>query len=481
VLVLVFAMAARTPLDSDMWWHLRAGEATLQSGRPVLDDAFSFTRAGMAWVNHSWLAQVGMALTYRLGGMIGLSALVAGLASFSLGLVYLQMEGPGLMRAFILVLAAAVAAPVWSPRPQLTSLVLFGALGYLLYLYKWRQVDRLWLLAPLFVLWSNLHGGYVLGLLLIAAMAGGEMLNHLLGVAEPQVLSWGRLLHLLAWGAAGGLLVVANPNGLAMWSIPFQTVNLAALQTYIPEWAAPDFHQLAQQPFLWLLLATLGVAGLSPRRLDGTDLAGVALFAVLALLARRNFGPFAMLAAPVLSRHLHALLLERRSAFTRWPASANHLHSSVDPPMRKSARLFYVLLITVLSLFSLAKLYLVARPEFVEQASRNLYPAGAVAWLKSNRPPGPIFNDYAWGGYLEWNLPEYPVFVDGRTDLFGDDFLRAYVLAYSGEEGWQEILDQYGVNLVVVDSEAGLVNEMHWSLAWRQVFLDEVAVVFIRE
>ena len=484
VLLLVFIMAARTPLDSDMWWHLRAGEATLQAGSPVLVDAFSTTRAGATWINHSWLAQAGMSLTHRLGGTIGLAALVASLAALSLGLVYLQMEGPPILRAFILVMAAAVAAPVWSPRPQLASLVLFGAVGYLLYLYKYRRKDRLWLLAPLFVLWSNLHGGYVLGLLLVGAMAAGETLNHLLGFGGQEVLSWKRILRLVAWGVAGALLVLINPNGLGMWAIPFQTLNVGALQSSIPEWASPDFHQISQQPFLWLLMAILGTAGASKRRMDGSDLVGVALFARLSFMARRNFGPFAMLAAPVLARQLAPLLHERwyEFALSIRRIFGNGLdHSVLSRPIPlKTARVINLTILSLLAIAAVGKLSLVARPEFVEQASRDLYPVGAIGWLGENHPSGPIFNAYDWGGYLLWMLDEYPVFVDGRTDLFGGELLHSYMRAAAGQAGWEAVLSRYTINLVLMQASSGLVKKLEREPDWVKAYSDSMAVVFVR-
>ena len=109
--LLVFLMAARTPLDSDLWWHLRAGEETLRLGQPLLSDTLSYTRAGVDWINHSWLTQVGMALLFRWAGFLGLGLAVAGLAAFSLGWVYRQMSGPPLWRAFLVILARAGGCP----------------------------------------------------------------------------------------------------------------------------------------------------------------------------------------------------------------------------------------------------------------------------------------------------------------------------------------------------------------------------------
>ena len=56
--VAVFAMAARTPADTDTWWHLQAGRVTLESGRILQSDVFSHTRQGQPWINHSWLSQI---------------------------------------------------------------------------------------------------------------------------------------------------------------------------------------------------------------------------------------------------------------------------------------------------------------------------------------------------------------------------------------------------------------------------------------
>ncbi len=180
-LLLIFILAARTPLDSDMWWHLRAGQETVQSGRPVLVDDLSTTRLGAAWINHSWLSEVGMYLVYAWGGSLAIGGITALLAVLSMALVYYTLEGPAILRAFLLILGSVVAAVVWAPRPQLVSLVLMALVGYLLYLYKWKRLDRLWLLPLVFMLWANLHGGFPLGFMLIGCMLAGEFLNFLLG------------------------------------------------------------------------------------------------------------------------------------------------------------------------------------------------------------------------------------------------------------------------------------------------------------
>jgi hypothetical protein len=488
ILIIVFAMAARTPLDSDMWWHLRAGQETWTTATPMTVDTFSHTRYGETWINHSWLSQVGMYLLFEHGSYLALTIAVAALAALSMAFVYAQMQAPPLLRAFIIVLAAAVAGTVWSPRPQLLSLVLFGLLAYLLYLFKWKGRDRLWLLPLIFILWSNLHGGYALGLLLLAAMISGEILNHLLGysaefsppykggsggdshptqnptslakgwsggdshqirnpqseIRNPPILPWPSIGKLTLLSVLSFLVVAINPNGLAMWAIPFQTVGVQVLQQFISEWASPDFHQLFQQPFLWLLFATLAAIGLSSRRLDGTDLVTLVGFAYLGFLARRNFGPFAMVAAPILARHLYPALLDwvarLRPTLTAWQhrfpilqrfSSGRQLPASVMAVTN-------ALILALLLLVAVVKAYAVSTPALVQAYERQLFPVEAVEWLRSNQPPGKLFNSYNFGGYLIWNLPAYPVFVDGRTDLFGDELLREYLHIWSGKKAGRQ-------------------------------------------
>ncbi len=291
VLLLIFILAARTPLDSDMWWHLRAGQETWQSGRPMLVDNLSTTRFGVHWINHSWLSEVGMYLLYMWGGSLAIGGITALLAVLSMALVYFTLEGPALLRAFLLILGSAVAAVVWSPRPQLVSLVLMALVGYLLFLYKWKSVDRLWLLPMVFIFWANLHGGFPLGFMLIGCMVAGEILNYFLGNHGDQVLDRRRILKLLMWGGISVAALLINANGFYILLIPFQTVGVKVLQNFVAEWASPDFHQFFQQPFIWLLLALLASVGFSGERLDATDLLGVSLFTYLSLVARTELWP----------------------------------------------------------------------------------------------------------------------------------------------------------------------------------------------
>lgn len=476
--LLIFIMAARTPLDSDMWWHLSAGREMLRSESILRTDVFSFSRAGADWVNPYWLSQLGMAALMDGTGYLGLSAAVAVLAVLSMGIVYLQCEGPVLLKTGAVVLASVVASVVWSPRPQLVSLVFTALTGCLLFLYKWRKKDFLWGLPLVFLLWANTHPGYPLGIILIGTMIAGETLNHILVLPGESVLPWRKIARLLVWMVACWMVVLLNPNGLLLWILPFQTVDMQVLQQYIPEWASPDFHELLQQSLLWLLLACFAAIALAGRPVDGSDLTALLGFAFLALLARRNFGPFALVAAPILCRY-------GELAIQSWQKRAAWLQRFIKKMEEKNQpkpanRILNLGIAGLIGLVGFIKLFSVSYPAVVSGYLAQTYPAQAVGWLLQNHSGARLFNEYDWGGYLQWELRDFPIFVDGRTDLFSDEIIGKWILTVQAGDGWEDVLDEYDVDLIMLQPGRPVLQKLERS-GWRLLYSDSQAVIFGRE
>lgn len=477
-LLLVLLMALRSPIDSDLWWHLRAGEQTLMDGQPLLHDMFSFTRVNAVWHNHSWLGQVLLALVYRVGGFYGLSWLVALLAVGSLMLIYLQMRAAPLVRAFSTALAAVVSAPVWVARPQIFSLFLFSITWVVIHQFTRLGKNRLWLLLPLFVLWSNLHAGYTLGLLLLGITLLGEATNHLLPTETPP-LAWRRFVSLMIWGALAFLVTILNPNGIQTWLVPFQTIGVGVLQEFIAEWASPNFHDIAQQPFLWLFFAVLGAMALSRTRATAADVAVVLFFGAMGLIARRNFGPFALVAAPLLSQYLSPLLAD---LYRRLPQSWQNLKSDDGTNaqnLKRWKRWINLGIVGFIWLAVLFKGYFAAHPVTIDRQIARQYPQRAVAYLRNTRPPGNLLNEYNWGGFLIWALPEYPVFVDGRTDLYGDELLGEWMQIVQADEGWEKKLDERGIRLVLLE-KGRLLTRILPDYGWKLLVDEEGYVLYGR-
>jgi hypothetical protein len=380
--------------------------------------------------------------------------------------VWLQMEGGPFLRAFVVVLAAAAAGAVWTPRSQMATFVFTPLIAYLIYLYKWKQIDRLWLIPIVFVLWVNLHGGYISGFMVLAAMLAGEIVNHVLGYEGPEVLSWKRWRKLLIVTFISGAVLLINPYTVAALQLPFKTVNIGVLQDFIEEWAAPNFHELYQQPMVWMLLLTLVIVGWSGRRLDATDAALLVIFAYISFLARRNIGLFALICAPILSRHATALISRYR-----W---------GQRPPSRGSPIVNWLILLLILTA-AVLKVIVPIVPAAQAQAEAKILPAKAADWIVANRPAGKLFNSYNWGGYLLWRLwPDYPVYADGRTDVYPNAFLQEYLQIVTGQRDAPALFDERGIRAVIVEQEAPLVTQLVKSGQWQEAYRDDKAAVLTR-
>ncbi len=495
--ILIFAMAVRTPVDTDTWWHLRSGAWQVEHRAVLGEDVFSHTRTGAPWINHSWGAQVVLWLIYSAfgghgtpgdiivtgdesgmpgepkvltgdPGSVGLALYTALLATAGMALIYLASPGSVYVRAFALILGAATAAVFWSPRPQMFTFFLSALVYYLLSRYKDDQGDRLWWIPVIVWVWGNLHGGFAIAFILMAGFIGGEIAGNLFNPGGEGVIPWrgiGRIALVMVVSAA---VLVINPFGLQIYRVPFEITGIGVLQNFIQEWSAPNFHERQTWPFIFLLLGSLGFAGLSRRRLDWTDLVLVAGTAFLALQAGRNIALFALVATPVLARHVDAFLEERG-----W---------QLRPATRTSpglARLNWLLLALIV-LGAAGKVWYALEPHMVAQAQADALPVRVSEYINEARPAGLMFNSYNWGGYLMFAAPDFPVFVDGRTELYGDDFLTDHLRVTYLQSGWRDTLAAYDVSWVVVETGSALANVLREEPGWRVAYEDEQAVLLER-
>jgi len=467
----LLAMAARVAVDSDTFWHLRAGEWMLDNRRLLNFDAFSHTRAGAPWVNHSWLSEIPMALVFRAFGFGGLNLATALIVWLTFFFVYHSGEGGSYLRAFTIVLAVATSAVYWSARPQIVSMLLAAIFGYVLHLYRWRNINRLWLLPLLMLSWVNLHGGFAIGFILLAMTLTGEAIKFTFARGND---GWKPVVWLGASGLGCAVAVLVNPYGPQMWLYPFRTVSIGVLQNYIQEWQSPNFHSRDAQVFIVMWLATFGAVGLSRRLLDATDFLLFAAFSALALLAGRNIAVFAVVAAPILMRHADSAIAELQDRFPKLK-----IVETTVPPPRRLAALNWALLIVVVAA-ALLKTALPLNPATTLEAVARVSPVGAANYLQQNPTPGQMFNSYNFGGYLVWALRDVPVYVDGRTDLYDDEFLNEYLKTYLAEPGWEKTLAEHGIRLVVVEANSPLARELRQTPGWAVRYSDSLAVVIVK-
>ena len=444
VLVLTCAAGFLAKVQSDTWWHLRAGLEMVGSGHLMMADSFSHTAYGAYWPNYEWLSQLLFFGLYRLGGVGALAvfcgALTAAACVMSFGLMRGRAEG----RALLFLVAALGVARGWAVRPQVISLTLVMATAWLLVAER-----RRWL-PLLFLLWANLHGAVAWGVVLLAA----DVISNAFGRDKARVRGS------LGWAALALLATQGTPLGFSYWPDIIWSIRRSEL---VSEWQPPglsgDFI-----PF-WALLAALGAAairwlGRVPDRRGKFIVVAAILMGVSAARVQRNISAFSLVAAPALS---HLLWRPR--------AEAPDLAAEVTPVRGW----VHAVLVTVTAGFAVTGVLWVwrERPEMV--GSRPMSSAAATAI--GNCPP-PLYNHFNDGGFVIWFAPTQRVFLDSRLNPYPPELVRAQVDA-ERTGNYDPLLTQYGTNCAVAAPGSQTVTVLA-SKGWRQTFRDRQWVVLVR-
>jgi hypothetical protein len=469
-LLALFAMAVRETLDPDMWWHLRTGQVILSDGIPN-QDIFSFTVPENEWITHEWLSEVVMWLGFRVVGLPGLMLFFAAIVAGAFWLVYLRCAGRPYLAVFVVLLAALATAPFWGVRPQMFNMLFTAAFVFLVEGYKNGQVSRraLWLLPILTLFWANLHSGYLLGIILLLTYVAGESLGNIFTLRQKGTVDWSPAGWLFLMTLIAFLVAIINPNGPELWIYPFFTLGSDAMQRYIQEWQSPNFHLAIFWPFALLLLLGILAMIAGRRRPTATDILLFCGTAAAGLLSSRHIPIFAIVSAPIISRHLLNALDGTR--LNPW--------MSGQVKGGDSDRSIIINWILLLIMALVAAVWIAGKIQTNEQAIAARFPVAAVDHLEQiglDQRHG--YNSYNWGGYMIWR--GLPVFVDGRADVYGDDFLFDYRRTFDLTDGWQLPLDEYNVDFVLIEQASPLANLLEASSDWEQAYGDNVASLYLR-
>jgi hypothetical protein len=449
VIVAIFGVTIVPRLDPDLWWHLRTGQLILELREIPRVDPFSFTFAGKPWLNHEWLGEVALYVVHRAVGVAGLMFLLAAVMAATYSLVWRRMRIRGVdVRAGLPIVGAAFLAGSISlgPRLQMATLLL-SALFALGIDRMRRDDDKRWAFAlPLLMLvWTNLHGGFAIGLALLAIAVAGQWLD------TREVA---RIKTLAACFGASLAAALVNPNGIAQLAYPLRFLTPNPFTALIQESASPDFHVKAMLVFEILLLAGLAAVMRSGLRVAWTDVLVVIAFTHLAFSQARNVAVWAVVVSPIV---------------------AGAVSVAAAPALARMCRVALLLAAGVaMGLIGLASVK--------GQVEEEAFPSRAVQTLR-RAPLGPnLFTTYHWGGYAIWTLhPRYRVFIDGRADtLYDASILREYYDVHNGSPQWREIFARRGVMTALVERRSFIAMELLQARDWRLVYNDDQAAVFAR-
>jgi hypothetical protein len=457
-------------VDPDYWWHLRTGQQILQHGSLPHTDIYSFTSAGKPWITHEWLSEVVMYTIYRMAGHAGVILMFAVVVAAAFGVAYWRCQGKPFVAGFAVLLGALASMSTLGTRPQMFT-VLFTSI-FLAVLGDYQRggsARKLWWLVPGMLLWTNLHGGVVVGLGLIVLTCVGLALDQYSQAADAEsILRVLRpLLYVLLTCTA---MVAINPNGVRLYAYPFATIQSSASNLYITEWASPDFHTLASQALAVLMLCTFAILALSPKRPRRSDLLLLLVTCYAALRSGRHIPLFALVAIPLLSEHTVAWLASRSKS--AW------LNQAERPVPTAKTVLNTALLVLLVVGFAL-RIGKALEDQQAHESER--WPLAAVQFMQSHALPPELYNSYDWGGYLIWKLyPQYRVSIDGRADVHGDTLVAESIETYKGMGNWKGVLARHSIRTVLAGPDAPLASLLREQCDWNKVYADAHAVIFVK-
>jgi hypothetical protein len=446
--------------DPDLWWHLRNAGLLLHQRSFIVRDVYSFTTSGRAWVNPEWLAEIPYFVGFHLCRELGVFlVLLCAFELIILGVLLLSyLRSHSWQASFVATWAAIFLALVnLGPRTILFGWVCFLAELLILELFR-RGRDYSILLIPLFLIWINLHGSWIIGLAFLFMFVAGGLLDGRWGYVEaiPWNRTQRRKLILVTLASTTALLV--NPYGWRLLLNPFdmafrQKLNIGSIE----EWKSVNFHMFGGKCLL-LVLATFAVFTLARRR---TWALQDVLFALLAVYAGVTYVRFLFLIGLVLCP---MFAIDLASMFR-----------SLTPQRTRP----------VLNALVISAVVAGAAVEFPTTAklrkgiSESL-PEQAITRIQTFAPSDRIFNYYGWGGYMIWKAKDNPVFIDSRTDIFEHyGVLGDYVHAVSLTDTL-EVFDKYNIRYVFLPNDDPTIYLLKKVPGWKVNYEDAVAVIMER-
>jgi hypothetical protein len=483
---LVFTpLSVRLLGDAGIGWHIRTGQQILATHAIPRVDSFSSTMAGRPWFAWEWLYDVAVGqleATLGLNGVVWLTAVVIA-AVFAWMFRLLIVRGTNLLVALLLVLLTVSASMIhFLARPHVASWLFTLAWFWILDSSERDAVDGrgdhgarwLWALPLMMLVWVNVHGGFLVGFVLLGIFLLGAIWTwfrareNRIEELLQRIAAGKRARTLVAVGLLSGVASLANPYGWKLYSHVCHYLSNRFLMDHIEEFQSPNFHGIPQSCFLVLLLITIAVLALRGRELRMSQGLTV-LFAVYAgLYASRNIPVSSILLAMVVGP-----LASLSRGFTQRMA---------DVEIRQRGHLWPILGIMVTLAVAANGGRLGSSSLMNAHFDSKRMPVQAVSYLEQHEVDGPVLSPDYWGGYLIYRLyPKSRVVVDDRHDLYGEEFFKSYLKMMHVERGWDEFLRTHQGSCVLLPRDGALANILLVNNGWKEIYADDVAIAFVRD
>lgn len=459
ILAMAIMVLFSPPKDPDFGWHYKYGEQLLATHQTPGVNTFSYIDSSYQWLDSYWLFELLLYVVFSNVGAIAYSLVTSTItavvcwqllkkpARHQISLVYIYFILIVLLQNFCV-----------SVRPHFISTTLLMFLCYTLV----AQPKNIKFLPLMFLFWANIHADFVLGLFIF-------------GLYTLQKVLFEKDYKTLLAGVLSGLVTLINPAGINLWLTMLRELSLP-IKSSVGEWGASDLNALTTMVGTIILFTT---------------------FFTGVLLTKKVFKPWYFISAFIfLILSTKAIYMLRIFAIVTSFMFLATFDRVIEifikvAKLERTSQMGYVLKILAI-LSTPAVVFFVFIPNLQQTASlekwstKANYPYQAVQYLKQNKPAGKMLNNYNWGGYFIWQMPEYETFIDGRMTswkigdkYFMDDYLKIRKAPGANKELLATYLKDYDINFVIEEPKSKLLKYLKEdkSEEWQVVYEDDIAVI----
>lgn len=474
-MILILSRGGRLLGDGDTGYHIRAGEYIIANIEVPKTDIFSFHSPEMDWTAHEWLSEVIMAVIHDFSGISGIVlfyTLILSLSFYMFFKVLNSLSNNIIIVWIVAFMGISCTGIHWLARPHVFSFLFLIIWYWILDSYEYKEKSSLIYYLPIIiVVWVNLHGGFILGLLLIGVYFIGNVLALKKGNEENKKFIKNKIKKLFMIGLLCILASMINPIGYKIIFFPFKFITQKYLANYISEFMPTNMQeQLAFQIFFFFCLTIILI---SKKKFDLTEGLLFLLLTYMSFKSVRYTTLFPLIVSPIIVKKLDFTIKETNFKTIKFIKEKGENIGRAQ----KSAKGFIWVFIVII-----ASIILIKKEMIVYNFNDEKHPVDAVNFLLEEEIKGNMFNNDEFGDYLIYAAyPKYKVFLDGRSDMYGEEMIEKYLEVIRIKSDWKKVLAEYGIDWVFYNSKSILSRYLYEQEDWHLIYADKVAHIYVKK
>lgn len=454
--------------DGDTGWHIRAGDYMLKNKQFIHQDFFSFSRPGETWFAWEWLSEVLFSCLNSLGGLKAVVLFSAVVITLAFTIVFRHMIWRGatpLVAMAVTLVATGAASNHYLARPHVITFLFLAISLWLIDIDRKRETKWIWILAPLTILWTNLHGGFFSLIACLVIVAIGSAM----GQGWRAARRYGKLAGICL------SLSVINPYGIALHKHMVEYLRSDWIKTAVEEFQSPSFRNESVIQFEALMFLGIALAGFLVSRRKYVEALLILFWAHNALQSVRHISVFVIIASPIIAAEISRWL--RSLCLGKPMHSTARILESMSEDLTPACRGGGVWIAATILLFVMWK----DPQKWPQDFPAERFPVAMVTKHAKLLQQSRVLAPDEWGDYMLYRLyPEIRVFFDGRSDFYGPQLGKDFVGLLQGSHEWESLLKKHQFTAAMIPPNWPLASILKLDPAWRIIEDDGSAILFLK-